>query len=125
MALLEKQHQKYAVDWSEAHKAFPGIAEDDFMHKWCLVNTRTFYYVKEGTARPKKTDDCMAMVPFADMFNHTRRGGCHVTFDRKGCTILADKAYAIGEELFISYGDHSNDFLLVEYGFVLDDGRWE
>lgn len=27
--------------------------------------------------------------------------------------------------MHISYGSHNNDFLLVEYGFILEDNRWD
>lgn len=38
---------------------------------------------------------------------------------------MSDKVYEIGDEVFVSYGRHSNDFLLVEYGFILDNNRWD
>lgn len=73
---------------------------------------------EKGTTKPKNHDDCMALNPFADYFNHTSRG-CHVSFTPEGYKILTDKRYDKGEEVFISYGNHSNDFLLAEYGFIL------
>ena len=51
--------------------------------------------------------------------------GCDVTFSPSGYTICADRDIAPGEEVSISYGNHSNDFLLAEYGFILAENRWD
>ena len=67
----------------------------------------------------------MALNPFADYFNHTDAPGCTVDLSSKGYAIIADKVIEEGEEIYISYGSHSNDFLLVEYGFILDENRWD
>ena len=59
------------------------------------------------------------MCPFMDYFNHSDKG-CDPKADGKGYSVTADRAYKAGEEVYVSYGPHSNDFLLVEYGFILD-----
>jgi hypothetical protein len=48
-----------------------------------------------------------------------------VAFDQESFTIRTRRAYEEGEEVFISYGRHSNDFLLAEYGFILDENKWD
>lgn len=40
-------------------------------------------------------------------------------------TIVADRVYHVGEEVSNSYGEHSNDFLLAEYGFILEQNSWD
>lgn len=55
-----------------------------------------------------------------DYFNHSDKKGCHPNADAKGYSVTADRAYKAGEEVYVSYGSHTNDFLLVEYGFILD-----
>jgi len=67
----------------------------------------------------------MALNPFADYFNHTDAPGCTVDLTAKGYNIITDKVIEKGEEIYISYGCHSNDFLLAEYGFILDENRWD
>jgi hypothetical protein len=64
--------------------------------------------------------DCYVMCPFIDYFNHSD-AGCHQHHDAKGYSVTADREYKAGDEVFVSYGTHTNDFLLVEYGFLLDD----
>lgn len=67
----------------------------------------------------------MALNPFADYFNHTDDQGCEVTFGPNGYAITTDKPIKKGEEIYISYGNHSNDFLLAEYGFILEENKWD
>jgi hypothetical protein len=77
----------------------------------------------------------MALQPFADYFNHTSSSfppsgsstECVVSFTATGYTFTTPSFCTIekGTEIFISYGDHSNDFLLTEYGFIIADGENE
>lgn len=137
--LLDKQRAKFDKDWDVVSAAFPieskgkgkggGVSKectrDEYMHAWLLVNTRTFYFVTPKTERLPK-EDHMALQPVADLFNHTDRDGCHVAFDHtESFTFRTTRAYEKGDEVHISYGSHSNDFLLVEYGFVLVRNHWD
>jgi hypothetical protein len=121
---LRKQQSKYARDWEEVRLAFPAVKEDDYRYAWLLVNTRTFYYSTPKTEKLYHKDDRMALQPVADLFNHADEG-CSVAFDAESFTIKANRTYEAGEEVFICYGRHSNDFLLAEYGFVLEENRWD
>jgi len=105
-------------------KAFPDLSEEKYIYNWLLINARTFYYVAPGTGKIPKPDDCLALNPFGDYFNHSDQG-CEVTFGAEGFTITSDRVYKKGEEVYISYGKHSNDFLLAEYGFVLAEKSWD
>lgn len=100
-----------------------------------MVNTRCFYWDHSRQAtntrsrKRRKTkrlpsEDCMALCPFADFFNHSS-DGLRFASDRLGCHVTCDRDYPADEELFICYGKHSNDFLLAEYGFVLPNNRWD
>ncbi|KAL2128829.1 hypothetical protein VTI74DRAFT_8593 [Chaetomium olivicolor] len=125
-ALLQKQQAKFARDWSAVQSSalrssIP--ARQDFLYAWLLVNTRTFYHETPRTARLPR-DDRMVLQPVADLFNHADRG-CEVAFTPASFAISADREYAAGEEVYICYGKHSNDFLLVEYGFVMERNRWD
>lgn len=67
----------------------------------------------------------MTLCPLIDLFNHTSNptSACKVTHNSSGFTVTSPNAPAGTsggeEELFVSYGSHSNDFLFLEYGFVL------
>ena len=60
----------------------------------------------------------MVLQPVADLFNHSPNGST-VSYNDKFFTITTTQAHSPGDELFIKYGPHANDFLLVEYGFTL------
>lgn len=135
--LLDKQRAKFEKDWGYVSAAFPfeskgkgpGIqadcTRDEYLYAWLLVNTRTFYFVTPRTERLPK-EDHMVLQPVADLFNHTDRDGCHVSFDHaEAFTFTTTRAYDKGKEVHISYGRHCNDFLLVEYGFVLERNEWD
>jgi hypothetical protein len=119
-ALLSDQIKKFSLDWEVVSGAFPDLTRDHYMYNWLIVNTRTFYYNTPGAKRKKDPKDCMALNPFADYLNHSSQG-CKVEFGPEGFEITSNKVYEKGEEIYISYGKHSNDFLLAEYGFVMDE----
>lgn len=123
-ALLAQQKAKFDSDWSIAQSAFPDADRDTYLHLWLVVNTRCFYYELPGLKRKRAKEDRMVMCPFSDYFNHADQG-CRVSFDKDGYTITADKAYDPGDEVYFPYGNHSNDLLLVEYGFVPKENRWD
>lgn len=122
--LLAIQKQKLRTDWEFVSAALPTIAYADFMYYWFVVSTRTFYYTHPDMKKPRDANECLALIPFADYFNHAEVG-CKVSFSPTGYTFSADRKIRKGDEIYISYGNHSNDFLLAEYGFVLDDNRWD
>ncbi|KAL6699006.1 hypothetical protein J3F84DRAFT_364610 [Trichoderma pleuroticola] len=84
-----------------------------------IVNTRSFYNETPETLK-YHWEDGLALIPVADLFNHSD-DGCKVNFSSHVYQIVADRAYNKGEELFISYSSHSNDYNLLEYGFILDE----
>lgn len=126
LLLLNNQKTKITLDWSTVSASFPDLSYDLFLYNWLIVGTRTFYYIssRNKIKKPINRDDCLALSPFADLFNHADLG-CEVTFSPSGYKISAHRDIEKGEEICISYGSHSNDFLLVEYGFTLAENRWD
>lgn len=133
--LLAKQKAKFERDWSQMFTAFPELHVEDegdlgrleYEQNWLLVNSRTFYYLNAALKkwRGASKDDHMALQPVADLFNHADEGGCHVAFGSDGFTFRATRSHKKGEEVHICYGHHGNDFLLVEYGFVMAENCWD
>ena len=80
-ALLRNQEQKLDRDWQVVHAQYPDLSCSQFKYYWLITNTRCFYWeffklarqaVKKGKRLPR--DDCMALCPFADYFNHADEG---------------------------------------------------
>ncbi|KAF1731532.1 Ribosomal lysine N-methyltransferase set11 [Beauveria bassiana] len=121
--LLRKQQIKSQQDWHHAKKVLPDLEKQEYLYSWFLVGTRSFYYeIEETLSYP--SHDRLALLPVADVLNHAN-AGCSVAFSTEAYDITADCAYQAGEEVYTSYGAHSNDFLLAEYGFVLPDNPWD
>ncbi|PKS08707.1 hypothetical protein jhhlp_004760 [Lomentospora prolificans] len=122
--LLKTQGDKFASDWAIVQPAFGDVvSRESYAYHWFLVNTRSFYHVTPST-RALPPSDRMVMISVADLLNHAPEG-CKETFSSAGLSITTDRAYAEGEEVYICYGRHSNDFLLAEYGFVPDGNTWD
>jgi hypothetical protein len=129
----------------EAYQQTHRRTEDSFKYAWCIVNTRCLYFdppspsappgqqhtnpppaAEQNPPTPNQSHDSnefMVLCPLIDLFNHTSSStsACQVTHTTSGFTVtsLQPSTGTRNEELFVSYGPHSNDFLLVEYGFLL------
>ncbi|KAJ9518421.1 hypothetical protein QJQ45_018445, partial [Haematococcus lacustris] len=64
-----------------------------------------------------------ALLPLIDMCNHSFHPNCEVRFVEGGSyhSLVAKHNIAAGDALLISYGPHSNDVLLTDYGFLQPD----
>ncbi|RAL10564.1 uncharacterized protein BO97DRAFT_393889 [Aspergillus homomorphus CBS 101889] len=122
--LLAQQQQRLRRDWDIVISAFPNTEWERFSYHWLIVNTRSFYYLLPGQEAPEDRNDAMALLPFADYFNHSDVA-CNVKFDGQNYVFRAAKEYDEGEEIYMSYGPHPNDFLFTEYGFYLEENESE
>lgn len=117
--LLSKQISKFDSDWTSVSHL--GLSRAEYTHSWLLVNTRSFYH---SPSRLTPASDKLALIPIADLLNHAS-SGCPASFTPRGISITADKHYPPGSEIYTTYGRHGNDFLLTEYGFLLNDNEWD
>lgn len=97
----------------------PAVQQADYLWGWLCVNSRCVYM----DLHYARHDDNFTLAPLLDMANHTPVPGreCKVRFSGKdGLELLAPSdGLALGDEVCITYGPHSNATLLAEYGFVL------
>jgi hypothetical protein len=68
--LLSQQEERLHQAWKRVLAVYPDTDWDTFSYHWCIVNTRSFHYRMPGKELPKERSDAMALVPFADYFNH-------------------------------------------------------
>lgn len=123
MALLSRQRAKVQTQWDVVQKVFPSITYEDYLEAWLVINTRSFYHSTPVTEQ-YDWEERLTLLPVADLLNHAETG-CQVLFTDLEYTIMADRVYESGEEVSNSYGEHSNDFLLAEYGFILEENSWD
>lgn len=74
--------------------------------------------------RLESMDGRVALVPWADMLNHSPEVDAFLDYDKssQGIVFTTDRSYQPGEQVFISYGKKSSGELLLSYGFVPKEG---
>ena len=82
--LLHKQEEKLKKDWATVSGVFENASLQRYTYYWLIVNTRTFYFEPPGVKKPPSRDDCMALCPFADYFNHADHGVSQLPWDGGG-----------------------------------------
>ena len=143
---MERISKLILIDWEIIlpilnlwKKSFPGsfnIEElfNKYLHIYFVINSRCLYC--EIPTRSEDITSNFTLVPFVDFLNHVPEVGVHcypeISTRKKNrygigefSIRCGEKSYEIkGEQIFFNYGAHSNDFLLNEYGFVLDENSW-
>lgn len=131
--IIEKWNQMYPTQLTLDEQF------NKFLHVYFIINSRCLYC---EIPLKKDSDDRIlsnfTMVPLVDFLNHsdTIDKYCYPQvnhFKKDGINgvgqfmiRVGDHEYnQIGEQIFLNYGPHSNDFLLNEYGFVIPNNRWD
>lgn len=102
-------------------QVYSSITMQEWVWAWSCVNSRCVYL----PLNLKPHGDNFTLAPLLDMANHTmdpKRESKVRWLPSKALQINAPKngkGQSKGEEVFISYGPHSNGFLLTEYGFTI------
>ncbi|CAM0145913.1 unnamed protein product [Urochloa decumbens] len=89
---------------------FGEVKLEDFMHAYALVSSRAW-----------RTSKGVSLIPFADFLNHDGHSNSILLYDEKKAVseVIADRNYAVGEQVMIRYGKHSNAVLALNFGFTL------
>lgn len=95
---------------------------DLFLWAWMCINSRCLYM---DLPLSKNSSDSFTMAPYVDFLNHSCEDQCQLKIDGLGFQVYTSTAYNTNDQLYLSYGPHSNDFLLCEYGFVIpSENKW-
>ncbi|NWI59208.1 SETD4 protein, partial [Calyptomena viridis] len=87
---------------------------------WCTINTRTIYMKHPRRECFSLEPDVYALAPYLDLLNHSPNVQVKAAFDEqtRSYEIQTNSQCRKYGEVFICYGPHDNQQLLLEYGFV-------
>ncbi|NWU64589.1 SETD4 protein, partial [Pterocles burchelli] len=90
---------------------------------WCTINTRTIYMKHSQRECFSLEPDVYALAPYLDLLNHSPNVQVKAAFNEqtRSYEIRTNSLCKKYEEVFICYGPHDNQRLLLEYGFVAMD----
>lgn len=69
--LVQQQGLRLGKAWNDVVSVIPDIDWKSFSYHWLILNTRSFYWVAPDQEAPEDRNDAMALLPFADYFNHS------------------------------------------------------
>ncbi|KAG6546684.1 hypothetical protein Mapa_011873 [Marchantia paleacea] len=90
------------------------IAQTDFKHAYATVCSRAWGIEALQT---------LALVPFVDFFNHESYCQALLSYDEEQgyAEVIADRDYAVGSQVVLSYGRLPNSILALDFGFTLPE----
>ncbi|KAJ8906799.1 hypothetical protein NDN08_003285 [Rhodosorus marinus] len=138
--------RKWKEVLSTCQQAVPNYSKDftvdDIAWAWSIAASRSAYMEKkawkelEHSRKPSRNSHsergpgCTydgagvgVLIPLLDMFNHSCRPVSTAGYNPESDSydLIADAAYAEGEQVFIHYGPLSNRELVEHWGFTLED----
>ena len=69
--LIAQQEHRLRKAWTDVVTLLPETDWKSFSYYWLILNTRSFYWVGPNQEPPEDRNDAMALLPFADYFNHS------------------------------------------------------
>jgi hypothetical protein len=111
---LKVQLAKYNSDWNAIKPIILGAGATglEYKYNWAIVNSRCYYWGYAKGRKPPKgeklaRDDCLALCPWGDYFNHSDKGvcepssekfdidsvKCRVQLNKTGYVVIANRDY--------------------------------
>ncbi|XP_072977734.1 fructose-bisphosphate aldolase-lysine N-methyltransferase, chloroplastic isoform X2 [Typha angustifolia] len=107
---IEKEYSAIQPVLDQFPQMFGDTQLENFMHAYALVSSRAW-----------RTSKGVSLIPFADFLNHDGMSDSVLLSDdsKEISEVIADRNYAVDEEVMIRYGKFSNATLLLDFGFTL------
>ncbi|KAM9319592.1 SET domain-containing protein 4 [Gastrophryne carolinensis] len=122
---LQEFYSSHVPFFRSLQALFQESAEDILSYEavrwaWCTVNTRTVYMKHAQRDCFSSEQDVYALAPFLDLLNHSPEVQVEAAFneERRCYEIRTKVQYRKYDQVFICYGHHDSQRLLLEYGFV-------
>ncbi len=126
---VEKQKKSFLKDYNRVCEFTDSLDEcmkvdsESFLWGWLVCNTRCIYLNLPDFLN-QDSKEKFTLVPYVDFLNHTLEEHCTISVNRKFFSVSTAKSkYGPNEQLYFSYGPHTDDRLLCDYGFMLPLGE--
>ncbi|XP_078734427.1 SET domain-containing protein 4 isoform X3 [Lampetra fluviatilis] len=98
------------------------FCKDAFRWAWCSVNTRAVYLPAQPCPALAGGTGSLALAPVLDLLNHHPSAKVTAGFNEatREYEVRAGQTHAHHSQVFICYGPHDSQSLLLHYGFVCD-----
>lgn len=129
-AKLRNEYNMLLADEGKLCDRYPDVFPREYFtfENWVWAFTNLFS--RAIRLRNMKQGETLAMVPYADLINHSPYSGAYLDAREVGdwlfktgeeeVILYADRGYRRMEQIYISYGPKSNADLLLLYGFALE-----
>lgn len=127
---LKREFQDLLADEGKLCDQFPDTFPREHFTYENWVWAFTMLFSRAIRLRNLKKGETLAMVPYADLINHSPYSGAYLDARETGdwlfktgeeeVVLYADRGYRKMEQIYISYGPKSNADLLLLYGFALE-----
>ncbi|CAK0785800.1 hypothetical protein CVIRNUC_009011 [Coccomyxa viridis] len=124
-----KKRCRWLLTFAEGELAeLPGRPDDPFGGQridgntlgWALAMSTSRAFRVRGAEQPA------AQLPLIDMCNHSFAPNCQVFPGKEGSVdLVASRNIQASEDLLLSYGNLDNDFLLLDYGFLVPSNPFD
>lgn len=127
---LRNEYNMLLADEGKLCDRYPDLFPREYFtfENWIWAFTNLFS--RAIRLRNMKQGETLAMVPYADLINHSPYSGAYLDAREVGdwlfktgeeeVILYADRGYRRMEQIYISYGPKSNADLLLLYGFALE-----
>ncbi|KAG7593023.1 SET domain [Arabidopsis thaliana x Arabidopsis arenosa] len=130
---FEQEIRRTLEDVKASDHPFSGQDVNASALGWTMsaVSTRAFRLHGNKKLRGGSSDDVPMMLPLIDMCNHSFKPNVKIIQEQNGAEsntlvkVVAETEVKENDPLLLNYGCLSNDFFLLDYGFVIESNPYD